>query len=228
VHLRADDEDISVLAGTNQGVANLQCVHKARALQTYVQTPHGGQSQLVLEHGPRSGEVIIGSHRGEYDVVDLFPGHARVGESPLGSANGEIARGFVEIGELARDDTGSLADPLVAGIHDSRHAVVVDRVGRDVNARTLDDGSHADSLWGWIHSPVERRECQTDVKRCKRSNRQKRRTASHRLKSSNPTSNAAAMPEICTYRAILLADCQPSFDRCLTGMFPALRLLKKS
>ncbi len=139
-----DEQHGARLARLEQRVGDLQAVDEAGALLPDVQRRHVRQPQLVLQDAAAAGEVVVGGHRGEHDVIDLLLGHARVLERLPGRAGAQVAGGGPLLDVVARLHAAPLADPPVGGVHHPGELVVGDEVLAGDEAAAEDLGAHGE------------------------------------------------------------------------------------
>src|SRR6266850_729244 len=109
-------------------VRDLKAVDEPGALLPDVERGDVRHAHLVLEDGAAPGEVMVGRHRGEDDVVDLVLGDAGVLERLLRRAHTQVAGRGALLDVVACLHAAALADPGVGRIHDLGELVVGDEV----------------------------------------------------------------------------------------------------
>ncbi len=83
---------------------------------------------------------------GENDIIDIIPGQSGVVHGCLRRRDRQVTAGLVAVGVAPGDDAGTLADPLVAGVHHPGQPVIVHHIVGDVHPRALDHRSHSELL----------------------------------------------------------------------------------
>jgi hypothetical protein len=126
--LGAHQQHRARLARLEQRVGDLKSVDEPGALLPDVERGDVRHAHLVLEDSATPGEVMVGRHRGEDDVVDLVLGDAGVLERLLRRAHAQVAGRGALLDVVARLHAAALADPGVGRIHDLGELVVGDQV----------------------------------------------------------------------------------------------------
>ena len=141
MHIAADQHHVARRAGADERVDQLQPVGESGALLPNVERRSGRQPRLVLDQraGPRN--VVVRSHGGADQVVDLVRRHPRVGERGDHGLGAEVGRGDASLDVAPFPNPAALDDPGVVGVHHPRQGVVVADARRQRHARPGEDGA---------------------------------------------------------------------------------------
>jgi hypothetical protein len=137
--LRSHQENASVRVGPDERIRDLEPRQKSRALHPHVERVGRLEPELSREQAAVARKVVIGRHRREHDEVDVSGFEAGIVERAPGGFDSEVGRrrSAPRVPSLA--DSGALADPLVARVHQERHPLVGDDAFRNEHPGASDD-----------------------------------------------------------------------------------------
>src|SRR5207248_3743179 len=113
MHLRAYQQDATVLAGADPRVGDGQAIDEPRALVAHVDGGDVGEAERALEEHAVAGLEVVGRAGAVHDAVELGGLHARLRERLARGLGGETRAGLAVGNPVARLDAAALHYPFV-------------------------------------------------------------------------------------------------------------------
>src|SRR5450830_2129599 len=137
-HLGADNEDVLVDVGRDEGRGDGEAVDEAGAAGLHVEGAGLGGADLVGDDRRRGRRDVVGRDRGDDDQVELGRVERPRVEAAAGGDLAEVARRLVHSRDAALADAGAREDPLVRRVEELRDLVVGQHALRHVDAERRD------------------------------------------------------------------------------------------
>src|SRR5450756_313754 len=137
-HLGADNEDVLVDVGRNEGRGDGEAVDEAGAAGLHVEGAGLGGADLVGDDRRRGRHDVVGRDRGDDDQVELARDERPRLETTAGGDLAEVARRLVHSRDAALADAGAREDPLVRRVEELRDLGVGQHALRHVDAERRD------------------------------------------------------------------------------------------